>query len=61
MIHGRHSHIKGPQDRLRINFNEKHELAYWTKELGVTEERLGQLVYNHGVMAADVRHALGKP
>jgi Protein of unknown function (DUF3606) len=52
--------IKGPQDRLRINVNEKHELDYWTKELGVTVERLRQLVHTHGVMADDIRRALGK-
>jgi hypothetical protein len=51
---------RGPADRLRINVNEPYELQYWTGELGVTEARLRQLVHSHGVMAADIRKALGK-
>ena len=51
---------RGPADRLRINVNEDYELAYWTNELGVSEARLRQLVHSHGVMAADIRKALGK-
>jgi hypothetical protein len=31
---------RGPQDRTHINANEDWELRYWTKELGVNEERL---------------------
>lgn len=50
----------GQQDRLRINVHEKHEVAYWTKALGVDEAKLQELVKVHGVMAADVRKALGK-
>lgn len=30
----------GPHDRARINVNEAHEVADWTKELGVTKDRL---------------------
>ena len=52
--------IRGPVDRLRINVNEDHELEYWTKELGVTPERLRQLVHAFGVMAADIRQVLRK-
>ena len=51
---------RGPADRLRINVNEDYELTYWTNELGVSEARLRQLVHSHGVMAADIRKALGK-
>lgn len=51
---------RGAADRIRINVNEKYELEYRTKELGVTPERLKALVQKHGVMAADVRKALGK-
>lgn len=50
---------RGPADRTRINVNEDYEIAYWTKELGVTEERLRQLVKDHGVMVDDVRKANG--
>ena len=51
---------RGPADRLRINVNEEYELRYWTKELGVSEQRLRELVAKHGVMAADVRRALNE-
>lgn len=51
---------RGSADRARINVNEAHEVQYWTKELGVTPERLRELVAQHGVMAADVRRAIGK-
>ena len=51
---------RGPADRLRIHVNEDHEVRYWTKELGVSGARLRELVMEHGVMAADIRAALGK-
>jgi hypothetical protein len=35
---------RGPADRIRINVNERHEVNYWTRELGVTEARLRELV-----------------
>ena len=40
--------------------NEAWEVQYWTKALGVTEERLRQLVKDHGVMVADIHSALGR-
>lgn len=48
----------GAQDRARININEKHELSYWTKELGVTEEELKSLVSQVGVSVQAVREKL---
>lgn len=51
---------RGAKDRARINVNEEHELRYWTKELGVTEEQLRAAVKSAGVMAADVRKHLKK-
>lgn len=51
---------RGTADRARINVHEAYEVEYWAKELGVTPERLRELVSKHGVMAADVRRALGK-
>ena len=51
---------RGPADRLRINVNEEYEVRYWTKELGISEERLRQLVARYGVMVADVRKAIDK-
>jgi len=43
-----------------INVHEQYEVEYWSKELGVTPGRLRELVAKHGVLAADVRRAVGK-
>jgi hypothetical protein len=51
---------RGPADAQRINVNEDYEVRYWTKTLGVSEEKLRDTVKNVGVMTADVRKALGK-
>lgn len=48
----------GSQDRARINVNEQHEVAYWTEELGVTKDRLAQLVKEVGPSAKAVREKL---
>lgn len=51
---------RGPQDRARINVNEPHEMQYWTKTLGVTEEQLRQAVSQVGVSVDKVKSHLGK-
>jgi hypothetical protein len=51
---------RGAADRARINVNEPHELRYWTKELGVTEQELKAAVAKAGVMVEAVRSQLGK-
>ena len=51
---------RGPADRARINVNESYELAYWTKELGVSEKTLRDAVAKVGVMASAVRAYLKK-
>jgi hypothetical protein len=51
---------RGPQDRSRINLSEDYEVRYWTNALGVSEDRLRQLVKEHGSSADAVRKALGK-
>ncbi|MGO4175997.1 DUF3606 domain-containing protein [Bosea sp. TAF32] len=51
---------RGPQDRSRINMNEDYEVAYWTKELGVTREQLAAAVKKVGVSADAVREELDK-
>jgi uncharacterized protein DUF3606 len=48
------------RDRDRINVHQEHELRYWTKELGVTPEKLKETVVKVGVMTSDVRRELGK-
>jgi hypothetical protein len=51
---------RGPQDASRISMSEDWEVRYWTKALGVSKDRLGELVKKHGNSAAAVRQALGK-
>ena len=51
---------RGQQDRSRININEDYELAYWTKELGVSREELRLAVDIAGPSADAVRRQLGK-
>lgn len=51
---------RAPQDASRISLSEDWEVRYWTKALGVTTERLEQLVKDHGNSVAAVRSALGK-
>jgi hypothetical protein len=45
---------RGPEDRARINVNEPHEVRYWTKKYGVTEEQLRAAVAQVGVRADQV-------
>lgn len=49
---------RGPADKQRINVHENHEIRYWTRALGVTEERLREIVARVGVMSRDVRAAI---
>jgi len=51
---------RGPQDRARINVNEDHELRYWTKELGVSEQQLKEAVKAVGVAVEAVKEHLRK-
>ena len=50
---------RGPADRSRISLTEDWEVQYWTKELGVTADRLKDLVAKHGNSADKVRGAVG--
>lgn len=47
-------------DSKHISLGQDHEIRYWTKALDVTEDRLRQLVKDHGNSAEAVRLALGK-
>ena len=49
---------RGPADRNRIDVNTKHELQYWTKELGVDAETLKATVNRVGPMVEKVRSEL---
>lgn len=35
---------KGPEDPTKINISQPWEIAYWTKELGISETKLVALV-----------------
>ena len=50
---------RGPQDRSRINVNEDYERKYWSKELGVSEEKLKELVKQYGPSIEKIRTAVG--
>ncbi|WP_083477503.1 DUF3606 domain-containing protein [Chryseobacterium aquaticum] len=49
-----------PQDGTKVNVNESCELDYWSKELGVTKERLKEAVKAVGTSVAAVKKYLGK-
>lgn len=49
---------RGPADAKRVNVNEQYEVRYWTKEFGISEDRLREAVKRVGVMADDVRAEL---
>ncbi len=51
---------RGPQDRSRINLDKDYEIRYWTDALGVSEERLRELVRQHGNSAEKIRKELGR-
>ena len=46
-------------DRSKINMHERYEVKYWTHQLGVSRERLQQVVDKVGNSAAAVRKELG--
>ena len=46
-------------DRKLISLTEEHEVRYWTKALGVSDERLREAVQRVGHSAAKVRVELG--
>jgi hypothetical protein len=50
----------GPQDRWQINVHEEWEVRYWTQELGVSKERLNEIVREVGTSVAAVRAKVGK-
>lgn len=51
---------RGPQDRSRISLSEDYEVRYWTDALGVTQDRLREIVGRVGNSAEAVREALKK-
>jgi hypothetical protein len=51
----------GPQAYDRINVNVESELAYWTRELGVTRAQLAAAIEEVGPRVLDVKKRLGLP
>lgn len=49
----------GPQDDDRINVNVESELAYWTRQFGVTRARLAEAIQEVGPVVGDVKRKLG--
>jgi hypothetical protein len=51
---------RGTPDRDRISLAEEHEVRYWTKTLGVSQEELERTVRSVGNSVDAVRRALTK-
>ncbi|AXA84456.1 DUF3606 domain-containing protein [Lysobacter oculi] len=50
----------GSPDRDRINLREDYEVQYWTKELGISEKELRDVIQAVGNTSKAVREHLGK-
>jgi hypothetical protein len=50
---------KGRHDRSHICLGQPHEVHYWTKHLGVTNDELRRAIEKVGDSAAAVRKELG--
>jgi Protein of unknown function (DUF3606) len=51
---------RGPLDRARIDVHQAHELRYWSKKFGVSEDELRRVVEQAGPMVQKVEERLGK-
>ena len=49
---------RGPQDRAKINVQEKYEMDYWSRKFGVTPDQLRNAVKKAGPSAAAVEREL---
>jgi len=49
---------RGAQDRRRINVGEDYELRYWSQKLGITPDRLKELVEQVGDSVSAIEAAL---
>lgn len=52
-------HIRQPIDARRINMNQAHEVAYWTRALGISEVRLQSIINKVGNSVVAVKKYLG--
>jgi hypothetical protein len=53
-------HTKGPHDPKEINPKMASDIAYWSKEFGVTGDKLHEAIRAHGTHVEKVRAALHK-
>jgi hypothetical protein len=51
-------HTKGPHDPQVINPKMASDIAYWSKEFGVTGDQLHEAIRSHGTHVEKVRAAL---
>ena len=51
-------HAKGPHDPKNINPKLSSDIAYWSKEFGVTGEALHEAIRAHGTHVDKIRAAL---
>ena len=51
-------HAKGPHDPKEINPKLASDIAYWSKEFGVTGDQLHEAIRSHGTHVEKVRAAL---
>jgi len=49
---------KGPHDPKEINPKMSSDIAYWSKEFGVTGDQLHELIRSHGTHVDKVRAAI---
>jgi uncharacterized protein DUF3606 len=51
-------HAKGPHDPKEINPKMASDIAYWSKEFGVTGDQLHEAIRSHGTHVEKIRAAL---
>jgi len=51
-------HLKGPHDPREINPKMSSDIAYWSKEFGVTGDQLHDCIRAHGTHVDKIRAAL---
>ena len=54
----REEHTKRPHDLKEINPKMASDIAYWSKEFGVTGDRLHEAIRSHGTHVENVRVTL---
>ena len=57
--HAEHEeHLKGPHDPKEINPKLASDIAYWSREFGVSGDKLHEAIRTHGTHVDKVRAAL---